>query len=241
MQNIFKYVFIGFIAAIIVAGCRQHLEYSLTPEPDMAVLEQDNDILSFEDVALEEQSETDNVSVVTFLDEEVNKVVVRSNSVNTKNRAKLIVNLNGDSTKQRLFLAQCLLAEGGWTSRDDWSGIMSVLHNRIQNSPRWRSRTLDELASQYCHALWPSRTHNAWMHNLEWDDMPEPPAGWPQMMSWSQYRGRWNAIRMFVNKAFDGTINVEACPAAHWGSPGDSAPASWDIVDCGRTNNIFYR
>lgn len=215
----------------------------------------DNDMFGFVDCTSEmsnsDLTDEDNEigALIVFSEEETGVVLGRSSSrANTNNRAnaaQIILNTDeygyDDSTKEKLILSRCLLGEGGWSNKDDWNGIMSVLINRNQTVARWQNRPIHELAAQYCHALWPNRRHSEWINNLTWGDMENSPAGWPSTMSWSNYRQRWNNIQSYVEEIVDGHRELESCPATHWGSRTDGAPAAWEVIRCGDTNNVFYR
>lgn len=213
----------------------------------------DGDILGFVDYASEIPSELDAsedvATYIVFEDEEADVVVAKtpSKNINVNRVAPAEVVLSNvdyshdEQTKERLILSRCLLGEGGWSNRNDWNGILSVLINRSKTVTRWQNRPVYELAAQYCHALWPNRRHSQWINNLTFGDMENPPEGWPANMPWNNYRNRWNVIQDFVEEVMEGNRELNSCPATHWGSRTDGAPVSWQVIGCGDTNNVFYR
>lgn len=233
MKNVIYSTIIGFFLSLVIVACAEQIQTSVS----VAQIES-TDVFEFEET-FDEETE-DGVTYVQFEDNET-PIVVGRTSRSAKVKMNDVSSRIMERPEQRLILGQCILAEGGWSSRDDWNSIMSVLINRSQKVSRWQGRPIDELAAQYCHALWPSRRNNAWVHGLEWRDMDTPPEGWPDTMPWERYRQKWNSIQNLVNGVLDGQTTLHGCNASHWGARNDNAPASWEIVNCGQTNNIFYR
>lgn len=247
MKN-FIYSFCFIVTAVLTSMSCYGAVDSVEP-----VEASDGDILGFVDYASEIPGELgageDVATYIVFEDEETDIVVATARSKNRNiNRvapAEIVLsNVDHDhdeQIKERLILSRCLLGEGGWNNRDDWNGILSVLINRSKTVARWQNRPIYELAAQYCHALWPNRRQSEWINNLTFGDMENSPAGWPTNMPWNNYRGRWNRIQSYVEEFLDGRQELRSCPATHWGSRTDGAPASWQVVVCGDTNNVFYR
>lgn len=239
-------IFVCAVSLMSIVACKNI--FSENRNSFVVTQEDASTAVEFDDVALTDTLEDANVeSVINFDDDEAAVVVGRRNNnvkASRNHRNAVVDNMHSEPKSridQRLILSKCLLAEGGWSSRDDWHGIMSVLINRNQTVARWRGAPIEDLARQYCHAIWPNRRTNAWIHNLTWGDMADAPAGWPETMSWDRYRSRWLAIQDFVSDVLDGKVELNNCPATHWGSRTDGAPESWQVANCGRTNNVFYR
>ncbi len=127
-------------------------------------------------------------------------------------------------------LARTLVGEADWHTAD-YAPISYVLWRRY----RRRADTLEGIAfGDYVRmysAIWKSRQYRAsTIRLLPWAAHAGPWGG-----------SRWDRVRAWVTRWSRGEVK-DPCPnAMHFGGDMDAPRYGWEPVDCGGTENIFYR
>jgi hypothetical protein len=144
-----------------------------------------------------------------------------------------------------VWLSRAMVAEAGWNAETDHVAIAYVLARRWQKlSERWPGLRFVDVIQNYCAGL--GNYHREftprqrWIRSLSWDDVE--PENWPSGASWKRHLSYWKSVLERSDRWSKGDLQ-DPCRgrAVHWGGTIDSPRGRMVPVNCGTTQNTFYR
>jgi hypothetical protein len=149
------------------------------------------------------------------------------------------------NSQTHVWLARAMVAEAGWLAERDHVAIAYVLARRWRNmSERWPTTRFIDVVRRYCAGL--GDYHSSFTRRQLWiralsPDIAEP-EGWPAQVSWRRHSMLWRDA-LVRSAEWAGGILRDPCRgrAEHWGGTIDSPRGRMVPVDCGETENTFYR
>jgi hypothetical protein len=138
-----------------------------------------------------------------------------------------------------------MVAEAGWKSARDHAAIAHVLARRYRRMvERYQSFRFVDVVRSYCAGLGGMTRsltrRQLWVRELLPDG--SEPQGWPSHASWRVHAPLWRAALERADRFARGELR-DPCRgrAWHWGGTIDSPRGRMEPVDCGETENTFYR
>ncbi len=144
-----------------------------------------------------------------------------------------------------IWLSRAMVAEAGFEAKTDHAGIAHVLAKRWRNMiKRWPNMKFISVVFRYAKGLGDGRRQHSrrqlWVRALTPGGFA--PEHWPRKLNWEHYRGDWRATLLRARAWAEGRV-TDPCrgKADHWGGTIDVPWKSLVPVDCGDTENTFYR
>jgi len=145
----------------------------------------------------------------------------------------------------QVWLARAMVAEAGWHAENDHIAIAYVLARRWRMlTERWPQLRFIDVIRNYCSGLGSYRREltqrQKWLRSLSWNDLV--PESWPAGVSWQRYLRYWQSVLERSDRWSKGDLK-DPCRgrAWHWGGTIDTPRGRMVAVDCGTTENTFYR
>ena len=145
----------------------------------------------------------------------------------------------------QVWLSRAMVAEAGWHATNDHIAIAYVLARRWRRlAERWPALRFIDVIRNYCAGLGSYRREltprQRWLRSLSWNDLV--PENWPSGIPWQRHLRYWQSILERSDRWSKGDLK-DPCRgrAWHWGGTIDTPRGRMVPVDCGTTQNTFYR